>query len=196
MTAAVSAGSNLLPGSPSFFSPTRWNSWTVDVVCGVLTAVALYFIWKFTHSSTQAPPKQASNSTALFLAKQHPISIPASDETVTCINEIAPLHFEKFAEGIIRLDIQKATEYNFSNDLKLCIPGSKPFFECKARKVDTIFVPNLPYLKEVILAINNTHFNLFNVKYPRGLYTISFSDPTSHTIALQEITKTSDLEIL
>ncbi|HEX4838978.1 MAG TPA: hypothetical protein VFU89_00870 [Rhabdochlamydiaceae bacterium] len=198
-TATVqSTGSNLLPGSPSFSSPTRWNNWTVDVVCGVLTLVALYVIWKLTHSSTQAPPKQESNSTASFLAKQHPISIPASDETIPCINEIAPLrHFEKFGEGVIRLDMAKQTEaFSFTNDLKLFIPGlSKPFFECKAQKVDTIFVPNLPYFKEVILNINNAHFNLFNVKYPRGLYTVSFSDATSHTIALQELTKTSDLEI-
>ena len=111
MATAVSAGSNPLPSSPSFFSPTRWNSWTVDIACGVLTAVVLYFIWKIAQASTQAPPKQGSSFTALFLANQHPINIPQSDEAITCINEIAPLPFEKFAEGIIHLDMDKTEEY-------------------------------------------------------------------------------------
>lgn len=199
MTAAVSAGSNPVPGSPSFFSPTRWNSWTVDVICGALSLVALYFIWKFTHSSTQAPPKQGSNSTALFLAKQHPISIPTSDEATPCINEIAPLSSEKFAkgfaEGIIRLDMPKDV-YDASKTLRLRIPGEdQPFFERMVKTTDTIFVPNLPYLENILIFINSD-VNVLEVKFPRGLYTVPFSGPTSSKILSQEIKKTSELKII
>ncbi|HEX2579648.1 MAG TPA: hypothetical protein VHK67_04510 [Rhabdochlamydiaceae bacterium] len=192
MAAIQPTGSSPTPRLPSF-SSTRWNNRTVDAVCFLLTAAALYVIWKLTHPSTPEAPKPKIRPEDPFLTHQHTISF---DETKPCINESPPFHFEKYAEGIIHIDIPDNDPWYYSNDIRLITPGeSAPFFVCTCRRSDTIFVPNLPYLKDIILSIDNKHFNLLSAYYPKALYTVSFSDSTSSTITTQEIKKTNDFGI-
>lgn len=129
-----------------------------------------------------------------FLQAQHTSGVKAPDGT-DCINEIAPLPFAMFAEGFIRINALKDDGFTRKNSIKLIIPGqSEPFFEYTAERWETIFVPNLPYLKNVILSIND-NLNVLDVKYPRGLYTVTFNNPTSSVFELQEVKKTTTLGI-
>lgn len=194
MAAIQPTGSSPPSGSPSFSSPTRWNNRTVDIVCGILTLVALYVIWKFTQSSTQEPPNRKLIPEDPFLTNQHTIGF---DGTTICFNESPPLPFEKFAEGVICFNMKKSDDvYTFENELQLFLPGrTNPFFVRKIGNFETIFVPNLPYLQNVILSINNKHFQQFDAIYERGLYTLSFNDKISSAMTFQKLQESSALSI-